>query len=98
MQSMSPHDLAKRIGQGLLSFSVTHFTKSFAFDEGPYREHIAELLKHTPAGLFAAGGTGEFFSLTLGEFSAIVSAAVREAAGRVPVLAQFMQTRRNCDL
>jgi len=84
---MEPAEMAKKIGEGLLSFPVTHFAKDFAFDEGPYRRHIAWLLEHNPAGLFAAGGTGEFFSLTLAEFSEVVSAAVRETAGRVPVLA-----------
>lgn len=87
MQKMSPSELAKRIGKGLLSFSVTHFKSDFAFDEDAYRKHIAMLIEHRPAGLFAAGGTGEFFSLTLGEFFAVVTAAVSEAAGRVPVLA-----------
>jgi 5-dehydro-4-deoxyglucarate dehydratase len=37
--------------------------------------------------LFAAGGTGEFFSLTLGEFSGVVSAAVAQTNKRVPVVA-----------
>ncbi len=87
MQTISPTELAKKIGEGLLSFPVTHFTRDFAFEESPYREHISWLLDHNPAGLFAAGGTGEFFSLTLSEFSAIVRAAVQETAGRVPVLA-----------
>ena len=87
MQKMSPAEMAKKIGEGLLSFPVTHFTKDFAFDEGPYRQHIAWLLEHNPAGLFAAGGTGEFFSLTLEEFAKVIVAAVRETAGRVPVLA-----------
>ena len=84
---MNPSELAKKIGEGLLSFPVTHFTKDLRFDEGPYREHISWLLDHKPSGLFAAGGTGEFFSLALGEFSSVVSAAVKETAGRVPVLA-----------
>jgi 5-dehydro-4-deoxyglucarate dehydratase len=84
---MNPSELAKKIGNGLLSFPVTHFTKESAFDEGRYREHISWLLEHRPAGLFAAGGTGEFFSLTLSEFSSVVSAAVSETAGRTPVLA-----------
>ena len=87
MSKMSPSELAKKIGEGLLSFPVTHFTKELQFDEAPYRKHISWLLEHKPAGLFAAGGTGEFFSLTLSEFSAVVRAAVRETAGRVPVLA-----------
>jgi len=87
MSKMSPSELAKKIGEGLLSFPVTHFAKDLAFDEKPYREHIAWLLEHSPAGLFAAGGTGEFFSLALGEFSSVVRAAVDETAGKVPVLA-----------
>lgn len=87
MPKMDPLELAKKIGEGLLSFPVTHFTKDYSFTEGPYREHISWLLGHKPHGLFAAGGTGEFFSLALGEFSSIVSAAVKETAGRVPVLA-----------
>ena len=87
MSKMNPSELAKKVGEGLLSFPVTHFTKEFQFDEGPYREHISWLVEYKPAGLFAAGGTGEFFSLTLNEFSSVVSAAVQETAGRVPVLA-----------
>lgn len=86
MSSMSPPELAKRIGEGLLSFPVTHFTAQYEFDEPPYRQHISWLLQHGPAALFAAGGTGEFFSLTLEEFSTVVGAAVSENAGRVPVL------------
>jgi len=87
MSKLSPTELAKKIGEGLLSFPVTHFTNDFAFDESPYRQHISWLLEYNPAGLFAAGGTGEFFSLTLSEFSSVVKAAVTETAGRVPVLA-----------
>lgn len=84
---MDPTELAEKIGVGLLSFPVTHFTKEYEFDEASYRDHISWLLEHKPAGLFAAGGTGEFFSLTLAEFSAVIHAAVEEAAGTVPVLA-----------
>jgi 5-dehydro-4-deoxyglucarate dehydratase len=87
MTPMSPDECAKKIGAGLLSFPVTHFTQAFAFDEGPYREHLDWLLQYKPAGLFAAGGTGEFFSLTLQEFSKVVSAAVHQTNHRVPVVA-----------
>jgi 5-dehydro-4-deoxyglucarate dehydratase len=84
---MSPEEFAKKIGAGLLSFPVTHFTNEFAFDERAYRGHIDWLLEHKPAGLFAAGGTGEYFSLTLEEFSAVVAAAVLQTNQRVPVVA-----------
>ena len=87
MIHMSPDEFATKIGAGLLSFPVTHFTDNFTFNEDPYREHIAWLLEHQPAGLFAAGGTGEFFSLTLEEFAAVVSAAVQQTNHRVPVVA-----------
>jgi 5-dehydro-4-deoxyglucarate dehydratase len=87
MTPMSAKEFAGKIGTGLLSFPVTHFTDAHAFDEGPYREHIEWLLQHRPAGLFAAGGTGEFFSLTLQEFSMVVSAAVEQTGHRVPVVA-----------
>jgi 5-dehydro-4-deoxyglucarate dehydratase len=51
---MSPQELAKRIGEGLLSFPVTHFTAQHEIDEQPYRQHISWLLQHSPAALFAA--------------------------------------------
>lgn len=83
---MIPYELAKKIGEGLLSFPVTHFTAKYEFDEPAFREHISWLLDYKPAGLFAACGTGEFFSLTLEEFSAVAKAAVDEAGGKVPVV------------
>lgn len=83
---MSPQELAARIGAGLLSFPVTHFDRDMAFDEGTYREHLAWLSDYDVAGLFAAGGTGEFFSLTPAEVPVVVKAAVEEAGGKVPVL------------
>ena len=87
MRLMDPGEMAKKIGAGLLSFPVTHFSKEYEFEPACYRQHIAWLLEHKPAGLFAAGGTGEFFSLALDEFSAVIQAAVTETAGRTPVLA-----------
>jgi 5-dehydro-4-deoxyglucarate dehydratase len=87
MSRMSPQEFAKKIGAGLLSFPVTHFNDDFSLNEAGYREHLDWLLEHKPAGLFAAGGTGEFFSLTLEEFSKVVKAAVEQTNGRVPVVA-----------
>jgi len=87
MKTMSPGEMATRVGEGLLSFPVTHFNQHLAFAAKPYQEHIAWLLSHKPAGLFAAGGTGEFFSLTLNEYAAVVRAAVAQTAGQVPLVA-----------
>jgi len=83
----SPTDLAAQLKSGLLSFPVTHFTDDLAFDEGGYRKHLAWLAEHPVAGLFAAGGTGEGFSLTFEETDRVVRAAVDEVSGTVPVLA-----------
>ncbi|HEX8580635.1 MAG TPA: 5-dehydro-4-deoxyglucarate dehydratase [Allosphingosinicella sp.] len=84
---MSPDEMARTIGSGLLSFPVTHFRADLSFDEDSYRAHCAWLLEREVAGLFAAGGTGEFFSLTPAEVERVVRAAVQETAGRVPVIA-----------
>jgi len=83
----SPTDLAAQLKSGLLSFPVTHFTDDLEFDEAGYRKHLAWLADHPVAGLFAAGGTGEGFSLTFEETDRVVRAAVEEVAGAVPVLA-----------
>lgn len=87
MKTMDPEEMAKRVGAGLLSFPVTHFGENLEFQPKPYQEHVAWLLSHKPAGLFAAGGTGEFFSLTLSEFSSVVRAAVTQTAKQVPLVA-----------
>ncbi|HEY5978709.1 MAG TPA: 5-dehydro-4-deoxyglucarate dehydratase [Microlunatus sp.] len=87
MTTYTPVDVARQLGSGLLSFPVTHFTADHAFDETAYRENIAWLAGYDASGLFAAGGTGEFFSLTLPEVEQIVSAAVKETPAELPVIA-----------
>ncbi|MFY7959653.1 MAG: 5-dehydro-4-deoxyglucarate dehydratase [Elsteraceae bacterium] len=87
MARMTPTEMARKIGGGLLSFPVTPFDKSLAFDEGRYRDNIEWLSGFKVAGLFAAGGTGEFFSLTPAEVERVVGVAVAQVAGRVPVIA-----------
>jgi 5-dehydro-4-deoxyglucarate dehydratase len=82
-----PAELAARLATGLLSFPVTHFDDHLAFDERRYREHLAWQAGSGVAGLFAAGGTGEGFSLTSAEIDAVVRAAVGEIGDVVPVVA-----------
>ena len=86
MTAYSPHELAQKVGSGLLSFPVTAFAEDLSFDEARYREHVAWMSSHDVAGLFAAGGTGEFFSLSNDEIARIVKAAVEEATDSVPVI------------
>jgi 5-dehydro-4-deoxyglucarate dehydratase len=87
MADLTPREVARHLGSGLLSFPVTHLAEDGAFDEPAYRDHIARLSQSGAAGLFAAGGTGEFFSLTLDEVDAVVTAAVAAAPERLPVIA-----------
>ena len=86
MTTMSPTEMARTLGGGLLSFPVTHFDADGAFQEAPYRDHCAWMLEYELTGLFAAGGTGEFFSLTPDEGVTVVAAAVADADGRLPVI------------
>lgn len=90
MTQFTPTQLADRLGSGLLSFPVTHFAPDLSFDPAGYRDHLAWLAEHNIAGLFAAGGTGEGFSLTPEEIAAVVRAAVAEVGGRMPVVAPAM--------
>lgn len=86
MPSFTPNELAERLGTGLCSFPVTHFTEELAFAEDAYRDNIARLGKYDVAGLFAAGGTGEFFSLTPDEVGSVVRAAAESVPDATPVL------------
>jgi len=79
--------MANRVGRGLLSFPITPFKADHSFDEATYRSNIDWLCGYEVAGLFAAGGTGEFFSLTPDEVAKVVAAAAHETKGRVPVVA-----------
>ncbi|MGJ5182005.1 5-dehydro-4-deoxyglucarate dehydratase [Bradyrhizobium oligotrophicum] len=87
MSKMTPQEMAAKIGSGLLSFPVTPFKADYSFDEATYRANMDWLCGYDVAGLFAAGGTGEFFSLTAAEVPQVVKVAVDETNGRVPVLA-----------
>ncbi|MEQ4718601.1 5-dehydro-4-deoxyglucarate dehydratase [Nonomuraea sp. B19D2] len=87
MPNFSPQELAAQLKGGLLSFPVTHFAEDLQFDEAGYRDHLSWLSTYPVAGLFAAGGTGEGFSLTAAEIDQVVRVAVDEVNGRVPVVA-----------
>lgn len=87
MPHFTPDNMARTLGEGLLAFPVTHFDTALLFDEGPYRRHLEWTLSNTPSSIFAACGTGEFFSLTPDEVENITRITVEDVAGRVPVLA-----------
>jgi 5-dehydro-4-deoxyglucarate dehydratase len=80
-------ELKARIGSGLLSFPVTDFGADGEFDRASYAGRLQWLSSFESAGLFAAGGTGEFFSIGYDEYDAVISTAVANSRAGVPVLA-----------
>jgi 5-dehydro-4-deoxyglucarate dehydratase len=79
--------LKTKIGSGLLSFPVTDFDAAGEFDRASYASRLQWLSSYDSAGLFAAGGTGEFFSIGADEYDDVIGTAVTNSAPNVPVLA-----------
>ncbi|MGW1722818.1 5-dehydro-4-deoxyglucarate dehydratase [Streptomyces sp. NPDC002306] len=75
------------MARGVLSFPLTSFHEDGSLDPDGCRAHLAAQLAAGPGALFPACGTGEFFSLDEDEYRQVVTLAVQETAGRVPVVA-----------
>lgn len=82
---MNVGQLKVALGSGLLSFPVTHFDRDNVFARESYQRHIEWLAGFDAPVLFAAGGTGEFFSLQPDEIGPIVGAA-KESAGKTAIV------------
>lgn len=84
-------DTARRLRDGMaggvLSFPLTSFHADGTLDPDGFRTHVAAQIATGPGAVFPACGTGEFFSLDEDEYRRVVTIAVEEAAGRVPVVA-----------
>lgn len=84
---MSPQALQNALSTGLLSFPLTDFDELLRFAPRPYAERLEWLMPYGATVLFAAGGTGEFFSLAPQEYSEVVRTATQTCGGRVPIVA-----------
>ena len=84
---MSPQDLKQAMSSGLLSFPLTDFDAQLRFEPKGYAQRLEWLMPYGATVLFAAGGTGEFFSLEPGEFSQVIQVAVETCRGQVPIVA-----------
>lgn len=82
---MTPQEIKVALGAGLLSFPVTHFDSEGQFQPDSYAKHVEWLSGYDAPVLFAAGGTGEFFSLSPNEIPRIVATA-KEAAGKTAIV------------
>jgi 5-dehydro-4-deoxyglucarate dehydratase len=83
---VKPAELKAVLESGLLSFPLTDFDSKLAFAPKPYAERLEWLMPYGASALFAAGGTGEFFSLEPGEFSRVIKTAVDTCRGRMPII------------
>ncbi|MDC2953326.1 5-dehydro-4-deoxyglucarate dehydratase [Streptomyces gilvifuscus] len=72
---------------GVLSFPLTSLHDDGSLDPDGCRAHVAAQLATAPGAVFPACGTGEFFSLDEEEYRQVVTVAVEEAGGRMPVVA-----------
>ncbi|MFJ7073205.1 5-dehydro-4-deoxyglucarate dehydratase [Streptomyces sp. NPDC098781] len=87
LESDTARRLREGMARGVLSFPLTSFHEDGSLDPDGFRAHVADRLATGPGALFPACGTGEFFSLDEDEYRQVVSVAVEEAGGRVPVVA-----------
>ena len=85
--SMDPQELKRIMGSGLLSFPLTDFDANGDFHRDGYVKRLEWLAPYGATALFAAGGTGEFFSLTSAEYPVIIKTAVDTCRGKVPIIA-----------
>lgn len=86
--SLDRSELKKRLASGLLSFPVTDFDGNTGdFNETGYRRRLEWLMPYGCTVLFAAGGTGEYFSLSKDDYSNVVRAAVDTCKGKMPIIA-----------
>lgn len=84
---MTPQELKHTLSSGLLSFPITDFDQNGDFRPDTYAKRLEWLAPYGATALFAAGGTGEFFSLEPKEYTQIIKTAVDTCAGKVPILA-----------
>jgi len=70
-----------------MSFPLTDFDDQLQFDARSYAARLEWLMPYGATVLFAAGGTGEFFSLEPQEFVEVIKTATATCRGRVPIVA-----------
>ena len=83
----TPQELKAIVSSGLLSFPLTNFDSQLRFAPEPYAQRLEWLMPYGASALFAAGGTGEFFSLEPHEYAEVVRTAVQTCRGRMPIIA-----------
>ena len=85
---MHPSELAERLA-GPIAFPVTIFNDDDdkSVDLEALAAHIDLVVSGGVSAIVIAGGTGEYFSLSMEEINDVIQVGVRAVRGRVPVLA-----------
>lgn len=83
---MTPNELKKALSSGLLSFPLTDFDEQLNFNPKGYAARLEWLKPYGASVLFAAGGTGEFFSIAPGEYGDIIRVACETCKDDVPIV------------
>lgn len=86
-RAIDPQELKRILSSGLMSFPLTDFDECGDFDETGYRRRLEWLMPYGATALFAAGGTGEVFSLTPAEHQRVICAAVETCGSDTPIIA-----------
>lgn len=83
---MTPNELKHALSSGLLSFPLTDFDEQLDFDPRGYAARLEWLMPYGASVLFAAGGTGEFFSLEPKEYAQVIKVAAETCGQRTPIV------------
>ena len=86
-RAFSPVELREVLSSGLMSFPLTDFDQAGDFDEAGYRNRLEWLMPYGATVLFAAGGTGEVFSMTPAEQARVTRVAVETCGADTPIIA-----------
>lgn len=92
--SLDPQALKAALSDGLMSFPITDFDQDGEFHEAGYRSRLEWLIPYGAKVLFAAGGTGEGFSLTPAEHAKVIKAAVETCGTHTPIIAGVAYSTR----
>ena len=85
----SPNQVRSEIGR-LLPFIATPFTPDNEIDPNAYRRnlrYLTDCCTQQPSCYFVCCGTGEFWSLSLGEYASLVRTAADEVGDSAPIVA-----------
>jgi 5-dehydro-4-deoxyglucarate dehydratase len=83
--SLAPDQLKPQL-EGVFGFPITPFHPDGSLNLDALRRHVGWMAGTGVSTIFVCGGTGEYASLALEEYREAVGGAVKEVAGRVPVL------------